>query len=178
MKADLHLHGNQLNYTTIVFWISYCTSMIPACYYLTRTRINVVLPALEAGWGLFTFGCAWAQNVQTIYAMRFFVGLCESCSFTGVIYAIGSWYKPGEIGRRVALFYIAAPLGTMFAGYLQSAAYTNLNHIYGLAGWRYALYQRLETALLTLPGLGIDGYLSSALSSRSRFAFCVYESVV
>ncbi|TQB77575.1 hypothetical protein MPDQ_000116 [Monascus purpureus] len=136
MKADLHLHGNQLNYTTIVFWISYCTSMIPACYYLTRTRINVVLPALEAGWGLFTFGCAWAQNVQTIYAMRFFVGLCESCSFTGVIYAIGSWYKPGEIGRRVALFYIAAPLGTMFAGYLQSAAYTNLNHIYGLAGWR------------------------------------------
>lgn len=68
--------------------------------------------------------------------MRFFIGICESCSFTGVIYVIGSWYKPGEVTRRVALFFIASPLGTMFAGYLQAAAYTNLEGTHGLAGWR------------------------------------------
>lgn len=136
MKEDLHLHGNQINYITAVFWASYCTSMIPACYLLTRTRINIALPTLEVGWGLFTFGCAWAQNLNTIYAMRFFVGICESCSFTGVIYVIGSWYKPTEITRRVAFFYIASPLGTMFAGYLQAAVYTNLDNSHGLEGWR------------------------------------------
>ena len=137
MKEDLNLTGNTLNYITAVFWASYCTSMIPACYWLTRTRINIALPSLEVGWGLFTFGCAWARNLETIYAMRFFIGICESCSFTGVIYVIGSWYKPGEVTRRVALFFIASPLGTMFAGYLQAAAYTNLEGTHGLAGWRY-----------------------------------------
>jgi ACS family pantothenate transporter-like MFS transporter len=137
MKEDLHLGGNDINYINAVFWASYCTSMIPACYWLTRTRINIALPTLEVGWGLFTFGCAWAQSLNTIYAMRFFVGICESCSFTGVIYVIGSWYKPGEVTRRVALFFIASPLGTMFAGYLQAAAYTNLDQTHGLAGWRY-----------------------------------------
>jgi len=136
MKEDLDLHGNELNYITIVFWSSYCTLMIPACYFLTRLPINIALPSMELIWGLFTFGCAWARNVETIYAMRFFIGAAETASFTGVIYVIGSWYKPKEIARRVALFFTASPLGTMFAGYLQAAAYKNLNHVNGLAGWR------------------------------------------
>lgn len=140
MKEDMHLTGNDINYITIAFWAAYCISMIPACYYLTRSRINIVLPTLEVGWGLFTFGCAWAQNPSTIYTMRVFIGICESCSFTGVIYVIGSWYKPKEIGRRVSLFFIASPLGTMFAGYLQAAAYTNLENVHGLEGWRYVSY--------------------------------------
>ncbi|KAE8133290.1 major facilitator superfamily domain-containing protein [Aspergillus pseudotamarii] len=138
MKEDIGLVGNELNYITAAFWAAYCASMIPACYYLTRSRINIILPTLEAGWGLFTFGCAWAQNPGTIYAMRVLIGICESCSFTGVIYVIGSWYKPEEVGRRVSLFFIASPLGTMFAGYLQAAAYTNLHNTHGLAGWRYS----------------------------------------
>ncbi|KAJ5103898.1 hypothetical protein N7532_004427 [Penicillium argentinense] len=71
---DLNLGGNDINYINAVFWASYCTSMIPACYRLTRTRFNITLPTLEVGWGLFTFGCAWAQNLNTIYAMRFFRG--------------------------------------------------------------------------------------------------------
>jgi len=104
MKEDLHLTRNDINYIGIAFCTAYCVSMIPACYYLTRSRINIVLPTLEVGWGLFTFGCAWARNLSAIYVMRVFIGICESCSFTGVIYVIGSWYKPKEIGRRVSLF--------------------------------------------------------------------------
>ncbi|KAF3385753.1 putative transporter SEO1 [Talaromyces pinophilus] len=156
MKEDLHLGGNQINYITAVFWASYCTSMIPACYLLTRTRINIALPTLEVGWGLFTFGCAWAQNLNTIYAMRFFVGICESCSFTGVIYVIGSWYKPTEITRRVAFFFIASPLGTMFAGYLQAAVYTNLDNRHGLEGWRWLF---IVCTVITLP-ICILGYIA------------------
>lgn len=136
MREDIGLKGDDLNYITATFWASYCTFMIPACYFMTHYPANVVLPALEVGWGLSTFGLAWAKNVETIYAMRFFTGVFECCSFTGTIYIIGSWYRPGEIGRRVALFFIASPLGTMFAGYLQAAAYTNLNGTHGLAGWR------------------------------------------
>ncbi|TEA22178.1 Pantothenate transporter liz1 [Colletotrichum sidae] len=165
MKQDLNLVGNELNYITIVFWCSYCTSMIPACYYLTRYPINVVLPILEIGWGLSTFGLAWAQNVQTVYAMRFLTGLFESSSFTGIIFVIGSWYKPSEIGRRVALFYIAAPLGTMFAGYLQAAAYTNLHHVHGLAGWRWLF---IVDAIITIPIALVGFFVFPDVPSRSR----------
>ncbi|KAJ5830912.1 Major facilitator superfamily domain general substrate transporter [Penicillium rubens] len=60
MKEDLNLHSNELNYIRAVFCASYYTSMIPACYWLTRTRINIALPTLGIGTkpvtGLFTFG--------------------------------------------------------------------------------------------------------------------------
>ncbi|KAJ5510740.1 hypothetical protein LT330_005567 [Penicillium expansum] len=168
MKEDLNLHGNELNYITAVFWASYCTSMIPACYWLTRTRINIALPTLEIGWGLFTFGCAWAQNLNTIYAMRFFIGICESCSFTGVIYVIGSWYKPGEVTRRVALFFVASPLGTMFAGYLQAAAYTNLEGKHGLAGWRWLF---IICTIITIPICIVGYFIFPDVPHRSKPRF-------
>lgn len=136
MKEEIGLYGDELNYLTATFWASYCTAMIPTCYLITQYPVNVVLPSLELGWGLATFGLAWAKNVETIYAMRFFVGLFECASFTGTIYVIGSWYKPNETARRVALFFISSPLGTMFAGYLQAAAYTNLNGVNSHSGWR------------------------------------------
>ncbi|RSL86287.1 hypothetical protein CEP52_015867 [Fusarium oligoseptatum] len=116
MREEIGLWGNELNYITATFWASYCGTMIPACYLMTRYPANIVLPSLELGWGLATFGLAWVKNVEAIYAMRFF---------------------PNEVARRIALFFIASPGGTMFAGYLQAAAYTNLNGVHGLAGWRW-----------------------------------------
>lgn len=102
---------------------------------------------MELLWGLFAFGCAWAKNVETIYALRFFVGAAETVSFTGVIYVVGSWYKPKEIARRVALFFTASPLGTMFAGYLQAAAYRNLNGTYGVEVVVYHLHSHHPPSL-------------------------------
>lgn len=148
MREELNMLGNELNYAIITFWSSYCVCMIPACYYLTRLPVNVILPLCEIGWGTATFGLAWAQNVETVYAMRFFVGLFEACSFTGVIYVIGSWMRKGEIARRVALFYAAAPLGTMFAGYLQTAAWRGLSGFGGLSGWRWLF---IIDAIITIP---------------------------
>lgn len=148
MREELEMFGNEFNYATITFWSSYCVFMIPACYYLTRYPVNVVLPLCEIGWGTATFGLVWARNVETVYAMRFFVGLFEACSFTGVIYVIGSWMRKGEIARRVALFYAAAPLGTMFAGYLQTAAYRGLRGVGGLSGWRWLF---IVDAIITIP---------------------------
>ncbi|KAF3354279.1 hypothetical protein VdG1_07744 [Verticillium dahliae VDG1] len=128
MREELGMFANELNYAVITFWSSYCVFMIPACYYLTRYPVNV--------------------NVDTVYAMRFFVGLFEACSFTGVIYVIGSWMRKREIARRVALFYMAAPLGTMFAGYLQTAAYRGLTGVGGLSGWRWLF---IVDAIITIP---------------------------
>ncbi|KAL4782577.1 major facilitator superfamily domain-containing protein [Aspergillus varians] len=155
MREEIGLFGNELNYITATFWAAYCGAMIPACYFLTRYRANIVLSSLELGWGLATFGLAWVKNVESIYAMRFLVGLFECCSFTGTIYIMGSWYKPNEVGRRIALFFIASPGGTMFAGYLQAAAHKNLNGVHGLSGWRWLF---IIDAIITI-SIAFLGYI-------------------
>lgn len=60
------------------------------------------------------------------------------------------WYKKEELGRRNALFWIANPIGQMFAGYLQAAAYTHLNNHHGLQGWRSVSHRMSSIPILTM----------------------------
>ncbi|KAK9358157.1 major facilitator superfamily domain-containing protein [Lipomyces starkeyi] len=137
MQKDLNLGGNDLNYLTAVYYASYLSFMIPGSFLLTRLPIQRVLPTMEILWGVSTFGCAWAHSLRDLYVCRFFLGACETVAFTGLIYVIGSWYLREEMGVRVALFNISGPLGSMFAGYLQTATYTRLQGRHGIEGWRW-----------------------------------------
>lgn len=58
------------------------------------------------------------------------------------------WYTPREIGKRAVIFWVAGAVGQMFSGFLQAAAYTNLNGVHGLAGWRWLF---IIDAIITLP---------------------------
>ncbi|KAL4890115.1 putative pantothenate transporter [Aspergillus ambiguus] len=168
MREDLGLTGNELNYLDLVFLLGYVIPMIPISYFITRARINIALPSLELGWGLCTFGCAWAQNVDTLYALRVLTGVFESGCWTGVVYVIGSWYKPHEIARRIALFMIAAPIGTMCSGFLETATFEGLNNAYGLEGWRWLF---IVCTIITIPVslLGFLAFPDTPHSKKPRF---------
>ncbi|KAJ6128665.1 hypothetical protein N7471_009882 [Penicillium samsonianum] len=118
----------------------------PAQYYL---------PAAEIFWGLFTLGTAFVQSYQQLVVMRFFVGLSATSCHVGLVHVVNSWYKKQELGRRNALFWIANPIGQMFAGYLQAAAYTNLNNNHGLQGWR-SVYHGMSSISMALYLLYMD----------------------
>ncbi|QGI69866.1 hypothetical protein CEK26_002198 [Fusarium fujikuroi] len=78
----------------------------------------------------------------------------ESGFYPGIHYMLGSWYTPREIGKRAMLFWLAGSVGSMFSGFLQGAAYTNLNGVHGRAGWRWLF---IIDGLITIP-LAIAGY--------------------
>lgn len=46
------------------------------------------------------------------------------------------------------VFWLAGSIGTMFSGFLQAAAYTNLSGTGGLAGWRWLF---IIDGIITLP---------------------------
>lgn len=68
---------------------------------------------------------------------------------------LGSWYTPKELGKRAMIFWLAGTIGQLFSGFLQSAAYTNLNGSGGYAGWRWLF---IIDGIITIP-LAISGYL-------------------
>ncbi|KAK9236451.1 major facilitator superfamily domain-containing protein [Lipomyces kononenkoae] len=156
MKEDLHLGGNDLNMLTIVNQIPYCVFMIPGTMLMTRVRPSLLMPTCETLWGIFTLLNAFAQNLNTMYAYRFLVGFFGSISYTGSIFIIGSWYKKPEMSRRLGLYAVANPLGSMFSGYLQTAAYDGLNGVRGLAGWRWLF---IICSIITLP-IALYGYIA------------------
>lgn len=62
--------------------------------------------------------------------------------------SVGSWYTPRELGKRATIFWVAGSIGSIFSGFLQAAAYSNLNGVHGLSGWRWLF---VVDAIITLP---------------------------
>lgn len=67
---------------------------------------------------------------------------------------LGSWYTPREIGKRAMIFWLAGSIGQMFSGFLQAAAYKNLNGVHGHEGWRWLF---IIDGIITIP-LAVMGY--------------------
>ncbi|KIK65407.1 hypothetical protein GYMLUDRAFT_38859 [Collybiopsis luxurians FD-317 M1] len=122
--------------------------MIPNNLMLQVVPPRIWLPLCQVVWGVLTFCTSAVQNVQQIYAIRFFQGLAESSTFVGTHYILGSWYKPGELGKRSGIFTSSGLAGTLFSGVLQGGIYKNLNGISGKSGWRWLF---IIDGVITLP---------------------------
>ncbi|PIG69567.1 allantoate permease [Aspergillus arachidicola] len=155
MKEDLNMYGNELVTSTSIYTVGYVIGQIPSNLLLTRISPRWVIPALEVGWGIATICTSSVQSYRSLYAIRFLVGLFESGFYPGIHYLLGSWYTPREIGKRAMVFWLAGSIGTLFSGFLQSAAYTNLNGVHGHAGWRWLF---IIDGIITLP-LALAGFL-------------------
>ncbi|CAG8948088.1 unnamed protein product [Penicillium salamii] len=155
MEEDLEMFGNQLVTSTSIWTVGYVIGQIPCNLLLTRVSPRWVIPTLEVGWGLATICTSAVKNYQALYALRFLVGFFESGFYPGIHYMLGSWYTPREIGKRAMIFWLAGSVGSLFSGFLQAAAYQNLNGTHGYAGWRWLF---IIDGIITLP-LAVAGYV-------------------
>lgn len=113
MKEDLGLYGTQLNYMQTCWTIGYVIGEIPSNLILTRVRPSIWIPTLEVTWTVLTFCLSQANSAESIYAIRFLVGLAESGFYPGMQYLIGSWYRRDELAKRSCIFHVAAPIASM-----------------------------------------------------------------
>ncbi|KZF20374.1 pantothenate transporter [Xylona heveae TC161] len=148
MKEDLQLTGNKLNYISAAYEVGYVVFQIPSNLLVTRIPAQYYLPSFEIFWGLFTLGTAFVTSYKQLVVLRFFVGLSATSCYIGCLHVVNSWYKKSELGRRNALFWMANPIATMFGGYLQAAAYKNLDDRHGLQGWRWLF---VICSIITIP---------------------------
>jgi MFS transporter, ACS family, pantothenate transporter len=137
MKESLSLYGNELVEFTTYFSIGYALFIVPSQLVQTRLRPSLWLPLCEVVWGALTLATFAAKNVKTVYALRFFLGVFEATSWPGIVNLIFNWYKPSELGKRLAIFGVSGVAGNMFLGIVQAALYKNLNGVHGLEGWQW-----------------------------------------
>lgn len=104
---------------------------------VTSVRPSSLVPAAETLWSVASFCCAAAKTVPQLYGLRFLVGFFESFYFPVIVYLISSWYTKEERAKRVVISYSTSTLASMFSGYLQAAAYKNLDGALGHSGWQW-----------------------------------------
>ncbi|KAI1789063.1 MFS general substrate transporter [Ganoderma leucocontextum] len=148
MKEELNIHGTQFNQINTLFTCGYIVGMIPNNLMLQVVPPRIWFPTMQIVWGVLTFCTSAATSVQQIFVIRFFQGIAESSTFVGTHYILGSWYKPGELGKRSGIFTSSGLIGTLFSGILQAAVYTNLNGNAGRSGWRWLF---IIDGIITIP---------------------------
>ncbi|KAK9448415.1 major facilitator superfamily domain-containing protein [Limtongia smithiae] len=168
MDKDLDLNGDRLSYANAMYYVGYCLFQIPSNIVLTRLPAEYYLPAAEVMWGVFTLGHAFVKTYKQLMVMRFFVGFTATACWVGNAHIVNSWYTSQELGKRNAIYGCVYPLGAMFAGYLQSAAYNNLNGAHGLAGWRWLF---VVCAIITIPCALIGVFFCPNVPDRTRSRF-------
>ncbi|CAJ2500145.1 Uu.00g029980.m01.CDS01 [Anthostomella pinea] len=77
-----------------------------------------MLPILMFLFGSLTLLTAAAHNYNGIFALRWFLGMAESAFFPLVIYYLTTFYRRGELARRLAVFYAASNVANAFSGLL------------------------------------------------------------
>ncbi|ETS86106.1 hypothetical protein PFICI_04131 [Pestalotiopsis fici W106-1] len=138
MQEDLGLYGNERNWLNTWFSLGIMVGSVPAqLSQLKFFRSSVLLPCCELIWSSLVIGMGFSKNIQTMYALRFFIGLFEACAFPGYIAMLGGWYGPKELTKRLAILLQIESIASMFSSYLQAGLYESMNGHAGIAGWRW-----------------------------------------
>ncbi|EJT77458.1 hypothetical protein GGTG_07370 [Gaeumannomyces tritici R3-111a-1] len=137
MREALHLRGNELVEFNTYFSVGYALGLVPGQLIQTRFRPSIFLPLCEISWGMLVLFTHITPNAQTIFGLRFFLGLFSSAFWPSVVALIFNWYTPAELALRVACFTICDVAGAMFLGALQAALYRDMDGVHGLAGWQW-----------------------------------------
>lgn len=94
----------------------------------------LVLPILMFTFGSMTLLSAALVNFEDLFTVRFILGAAEAGFFPLVIYYPTTFYRRGELARRLAIFCAASNIANAFSGLLAFAVF----HIQSsLLKWRY-----------------------------------------
>ncbi|KAL7663776.1 Major facilitator superfamily (MFS) profile domain-containing protein [[Candida] zeylanoides] len=155
MKEDLEMHGNEFNVINTAFTVGYTVFLIPNNLMLLRVRPKYWLTFCALAWGLLTLGMYKVTSYKQIIVIRFFQAGFEASTFCGVHLILGSWYKEDELTKRSAIFTSAGLIGNIFSSTMQSAIFTNMNNLHGIAGWRWLF---IIDFVITVP-IAIYGFI-------------------
>ncbi|KAH9884905.1 major facilitator superfamily domain-containing protein [Xylariomycetidae sp. FL2044] len=147
MREDLNAWGNELNYYQVAYNTAYVVGQIPLMTLQTKAKVApFLLPSLQISWAVIAFCQSLVTKNWHLYLLRALTGFLEASSFGGTHLILGSWFKDEELFKRAGVWFMGNALGSMFvcSGYLQAAAYANLNG----AGWRW---QFIIQGVITLP---------------------------
>lgn len=135
LEKSLGLKGEDYNLILSIFFIPYVLTAPFLGALGKKYGPSRVLPIMMFCFGLCTLLVVAVQNFGGLMAIRWFLGMAESAFFPLVIYYQTTFYRRGELARRLAIFYAASSIASAFGGLLSYGVF----QIKGgsLASWRY-----------------------------------------
>jgi MFS family permease len=135
LEKTLKLKGDQFNLILSVFFVPYVLTAPFLGIAGKKYGPSRILPIMMFCFGFTTIMVVVVKNFGGLMTIRWFLGMSESAFFPLVIYYQTTFYRRGELARRLALFYAAQSIASAFGGLLAFGVF----HIHtgSLANWKY-----------------------------------------
>ena len=137
LEKTLGLQGDQYNIILSVFFVPYVLTAPFLSIAGKKYGPNRILPLMMLSFGCFTVLVVAVKNFGGLMTIRWFLGMSESAFFPLVIYYQTTFYRRGELARRLALFYAAQSIASAFSGLLAFGVFQIQSGPGKLADWRY-----------------------------------------
>lgn len=116
MDTDLNFKDNQYNILLSVFYVPYVLSAPFLSILAKKYGPNRAMSLMMFIFGSLTTLNAAVHNWAGTMAIRWFLGMAESAFFPTVIYYLTTFYRRGELGRRLSVFYAGFNIANAFSG--------------------------------------------------------------
>ncbi|BGO91878.1 hypothetical protein NBRC10512v2_004144 [Rhodotorula toruloides] len=137
IRKDNHLTLGQYSWLSSIFNLAFLVGEWPTNYALQRlplakwTSINVIL------WGAVLACTAATKDFSGLMAVRFFLGLLESCVTPAFSLITSQWYKKHEQGTRTGIWFSMNALAQIFGAVLAwGFAKHDMAGDFGIPGWK------------------------------------------
>lgn len=143
---DIGIAQNTFNVGMQLLNVGIVLFEIPSNMILYRIGTKRWLTGQIFAWGLVATFQAFQSGLPAFLSTRLLLGLMESGFIPGGLYTLSLWYKPSELSKRFALYFMGNGLASASGG-LISYGVLHMRGIAGLAGWQWLF---ILEGLLTL----------------------------
>ncbi|KAI1856598.1 hypothetical protein JX265_011557 [Neoarthrinium moseri] len=136
LSKDLGFADGQYNLIVGIFFVPYVIFAPPIAMLAKKFGPARALPVMMFSFGSLTLLTAASRNFSGVFALRWFLGMAESAFFPVVIYYLTTFYRRGELARRLAIFYAASNIANAFSGLLAFGVFQINSHLIDHS-WRW-----------------------------------------
>lgn len=114
----LPITGQHYNLVSMAFYLGFLFWEFPTVYISQKLRVAKYLGANVVIWGAVLMLHASTTSFGGFFALRFILGMCESCVAPLLILIISMFYKKNEQASRISWFYVMNGLTQIFGGFV------------------------------------------------------------
>ncbi|KAJ7047446.1 MFS general substrate transporter [Mycena alexandri] len=114
----LPITGQNYNLVSAAFYFGFLLFEFPTVYISQKLRVAKYLGANIILWGIILMLHSVGTSFGAFFALRFLLGMCESCVAPILILIISMFYKKNEQASRISWFYVMNGLTQIFGGFV------------------------------------------------------------
>jgi ACS family tartrate transporter-like MFS transporter len=135
MNEDLGFSPTVYGFAAGIFFVGYCLFEVPSNLVLIRVGARRWFARIMLTWGLIVIATAWVSSLNSLYVMRFLLGVAEAGLLPGLFYYLGTWIPASHRGLALSVLMSTAAVSNVIGGPLATGI-MELDGWLGLRGWQ------------------------------------------